>query len=285
MLSDRCFIVRRRRRAFSARLRAFALAAIASLCWMLSPALATAGDLDFPQTDYTLRSIDGSQVIGHAHFSATTDRQGLTTLSGDYRYLNGEYDTDESTMRPGVAGKPPTLVRTHHSFYLANGSPERESRVEIATGTGVCTVYIGGKPQVSSEKFKFPSDTWAGDAVMLPLRRFVNAGGKGSTSFFAFNCIPGPKLLKVTVTARPPAPWNYYPGNLVQVDVKPDFGWINVVIAPFLPEIRAWFNPGDNSFFVGCETARYYKGLKYLMVHTRSDDAQLRAEPKPKSSP
>jgi hypothetical protein len=72
---------------------------------------------------------------------------------------------------------------------------------------------------------------------------------------------------------------------LTQVDVKPDFGWINVVIAPFLPEIRAWFSPGDDSFFVGCETARYYKGLKYLMVHSRPDDAQIKAQPKKDSPP
>jgi len=284
MLSDRYLIVRRQCRAKSPRLRVLALTAILAVWWLLSPALSRAGELDFPQTDYTLRSIDGSQVIGHVHFAATTDRNGLTILRGEYRYLNGEYDIDESTMRPGVAGKPPALVRTHHVFFFANGSHDRESRVEIATGTGVCTIYTNGKPQVSSAKFNFPADTWAGDAVMLPLRRFVTEGGKGSTSFHAFNCVPGPKLLKVTVTARAPAPWDYYPGNLTQVDVKPDFGWINVVIAPFLPDIRAWFDAGDDTLFVGCETARYYKGLKYLMVHMRPDDAQMKAAPTRNSS-
>jgi hypothetical protein len=188
-------------------------------------------------------------------------------------------------VRPGVAGSLPTLVRSHHSFFFADGSPDRESRAEVATGTGVCTVYTNGKPQVSSAKFDFPTDTVAGDAVMIPLRRFVAAGGDGSIGFHDFNCIPGPTLLKVTATASAPAPWDYYPGNLMQVDVKPDFGWINIVIAPFLPQIRAWFDPDDGWFFVGGESARYYKGLKYLMVRMRPSDAQIKAAPKPTPEP
>jgi hypothetical protein len=253
--------------------------AIAALCWLLTPALSRAGDLDFPATDFTLRSIDGLQIIGHAHFGVTVDGAGLTTVRGEYRFLNGDYDIDQSTLRPGIGGKLPTLVRTDHSFFLPDGSREREGRIDFAAGTGSCILYTNGKPQVSSAKINFPADTFAGDTVILPLRRYVAAGAKGSISFYAFNCIPGPKLLKVTASASAPAPWPYYPGKLVQVDVKPDFGWINVVIAPFLPQIRAWFEPGKDSSFVGGETARYYKGLKYMMVRVRPENAEIKAAP------
>jgi hypothetical protein len=260
------------------RRRAFLLTATAAVWCLLTPASSSrAGDLDFPATDFTLRSFDGSQVIGHAHFGVTPNGNGLTTVRGEYRYLDGTYDVDQSTVRPGVAGNLPTLVRTDHSFFLADGSPERESHIEFAAGTGACMLYANGKPQVSSAKFDFPADTFAGDTVILPLRRYAAAGGRGSLSFHVFNCIPGPKLLKVTATASAPAPWNYYPGNLIQVDVKPDFGWINVVIAPFLPQLRAWFDPGDDSFFVGGETARYYKGLKYMMVRISPSNAEIKA--------
>ena len=262
------------------RLRAFGLTAIVALWCPLTPVSLRAGELDFPPTDYIIRSVDGTHVIGHAHFGVTADGDGLTTMRGDYRFLDGNYDIDESTLRPGVAGNLPTLVRTDHSFFFPDGSLDRESHIEFAAGTGACTVYTDGKPQVRSAKFNFPTDTFAGDTVMLPLRRFVAAGGKGSASFHAFNCIPGPKLLKVTATARPPAAWDYYPGNLMRVDVEPDFGWINVVIAPFLPQIRAWFDPGDGWFFVGCEAARYYKGLKYMMVRVRPANAEIKAAPK-----
>jgi hypothetical protein len=258
------------------RLRAF-LTAIAVLWCLLAPASAWAGELDFPSTDYTIRSIDGLHVIGHVHFAVTAKDDGLTTVRGEYRFLDGNYDIDQSTLRPGVGANLPTLVRTDHSFFFPDGSPDRESHIEFAAGTAACTIYTDGKPTVSSAKFDFPSDTFAGDTVMLPLRRYVAAGGNGSLSFHAFNCIPGPKLLKVTATARAPAPWDYYPGNLVQVDVTPDFGWINIVIAPFLPQIRAWFDPRDDAFFVGGETARYYKGLKYMMVRVRPTNAEIKA--------
>src|ERR1700680_4479718 len=115
------------------RLYALGLTAIAALWHLLAPASSRAGELDFPPTaDYTLRSADGSQVIGHAHFGVTTDSDGLTTMLGEYRYLDGTYDIDKSTVRPGVAGNPPTLVRTVHSFFLAGGAPEREGRVDVA---------------------------------------------------------------------------------------------------------------------------------------------------------
>jgi hypothetical protein len=253
------------------------LLAMAVLCWLSAPGASQAGELDFPDTSFTLRSIDGLHVIGHAHFAVTTDSAGLTTARGEYRFLDGTYDIDQSILRPGVNGNLPTLVRSDHSFFLADGSHDRESHVEFAQGIGACTIYSHGKAEVSSAKFDFPADTFAGDTVILPLRRFVAAGGGGSMSFHVFNCIPGPKVLKVKVSTSAPAPWDYYTGNLVQVDVKPDFGWINVVIAPFLPQIRAWFDPSDNWSFVGGETTRYYKGLKYMMVRVRPTNAELKA--------
>lgn len=248
---------------------------------MIAPGASWAGELDFPDTSFTIRSADGAQVIGHAHFGLTTGTDGLTTVRGEYRFLDGNYDIDQSTLRPGVDGNLPTLVRNDHSFFLADGSRDRVSHLEVAEGIGTCTIYTNGNAEVRSAKFDFPADTFAGDTVILPLRRFVAAGGIGSLSFHAFNCVPGPKLLKVTVSAKAPAPWDYYTGNLMQVDVKPDFGWINVLIAPFLPQIRAWFDPGDDWSFVGCETARYYKGPKYMMVRVRPRNAEINAAQAP----
>ena len=102
-------------RSFCARslhnaLRLFALGvtSIAAL-WYLRLHPRSAGELDFPTTDFTVRSVDGSQVIGHAHFGATADGDGLTTVRGEYRYLDGTYDIDKSIVRPGVAGNLPTL--------------------------------------------------------------------------------------------------------------------------------------------------------------------------------
>ena len=107
---------------------------------------------------------------------------------------------------------------------------------------------------------------------------FSRTGGDGaeSVTFHDFNCIPGPQLLKVTASSSPPAPWTYYPGELVRVNVEPDFGWINVVISPFLPRIQAWFDPREGWFFVGGESSRYYKGLKYMMVRATAAGPEIR---------
>jgi hypothetical protein len=257
-----------------------AISALLALWCLSPPAVArAAGSLDIPPTNYTIRSVDGVSVIGRAHFAVTTSADGLTTVRGDYRFLDGEYDNDEATVRPSSDGSLPRLVRSHHAFFHADGSPDRESQTDVAAGIGRCTIYENGQPQVSSIQTDFPADTFAGDAVMLPLQRFLRAGGNGSISFHAFNCIPGPKLLKVTARASPPASWNYYPGDLTRVDVEPDFGWINAVIAPFLPRIQAWFDPSEDWFFVGGQSARYYKGLKYLMVRVRKAEAQIQTAP------
>ncbi len=239
-----------------------------------------AGELDYPPTNYILRSIDGSRVIGHSHITMVPGADGLATVRGEYHFLDGNYDIDETTMR-GHGDELPRLVKAHHSFFHSDGSLDRESRANVAAGTGECIVYANGQPQVSSAKLDFPADTFAGDAVIIPIHRFLRMGGKGSISFHDFNCIPGPELLKVTASASPPASWSYYPGELVRVDVEPDFGWIDVVIAPFLPRIQAWFDPLEGWFFVGGESARYYKGLKYMMVRAHESQPELKAPQPP----
>jgi hypothetical protein len=256
-----------------------AIPAVLALWGLFAAQPLRAGDLDFPPTDYTVRSVDGRSVIGHAHFAVTTDADGLVTVRGAYRFLDGEYDNDEATLRPSTDGALPRLVRSHHAFFHADGSPDRESQTDVAAGSGSCTVYENGQAQVKSAHLDFPTDTFAGDAVMLPLQRFLRDGGNGSISFYDFNCIPGPKLLKVTAHALPASPWFYYPGDLTQVEVEPDFGWINVVIAPFLPHLQAWFDPAEDWFFVGGQSARYYKGLKYLMVRVHKAEAEIKPAP------
>ncbi len=48
--------------------------------------------------------------------------------------------------------------------------------------------------------------------------------------------------------------------------MRPDFGWINVIIAPFVPKLHAWFDPAKEWAFVGDEAARYYQGTKIMLV-------------------
>jgi len=45
-------------------------------------------------------------------------------------------------------------------------------------------------------------------------------------------------------------------------------GWFDVVLKPFVPIIRLWFDPASNYKFVGGLLARYYRGPEVLMVST-----------------
>jgi hypothetical protein len=258
---------------------ALAISAVLILWRPIAPTAAMAGELDYPTTDYTIRSIDGAQVIGHAHVTLIPEAGGLTTARGEYTFLDGEHDTDETTLRARNGDELPLLVRSHHVFFHADGSLDRESRADVAARTASCTVYENGQPQTTNATLDFPADSFAGDAVILPLRQFLQTGGKGSISFHDFACIPSPKLLKVIATPHPSAPWNYYPGELVQVNVEPDLGWLNVVVSPFLPRIQAWFDPRDRWLFVGGESARYYKGLKFMMVRVHDTNPEIKAAP------
>ena len=57
-----------------------------------------------------------------------------------------------------------------------------------------------------------------------------------------------------------------YPGDLFRLDMRPDLGALNLLIAPFLPTMDAWFNPNDNWNYVGGEFDRYFRGPHVMTV-------------------
>ncbi len=240
------------------------------------PRPAGAAGIDFPPTDYVIRGVDGASVIGRVHFSLEPGPGGLRTVHGDYHYANGDYDVEDETVREVPGAAAPQFVRSRHAFFKPDGSPERIGEADLAAGYGECTVYENGVAHATRAQLVFPPDTYAGAAVMIPLRDYLVAGAAGHAVFHVFNCVPEPKVVKVTAHVHRAAPWPYYPGELVQVSLKPDFGWLNLVIGPFLPEIRAWFDPNDDWVFVGGESARYYKGRKIMLVRAYPKAPQLR---------
>jgi hypothetical protein len=116
-----------------------------------------------------------------------------------------------------------------------------------------------------------PSDVYAGAAMMLPLQKSLRDGDLSSIVMHDFACMPGPRVIKVEAYAQPPTSWDLYPGKLVRTTIRPDFGWLDYLIAPFVPEMHAWFNPGDDFHFVGAQFARFYKGPEVILA--RTDDA------------
>jgi hypothetical protein len=220
--------------------------------------------IDPSSASFKLLSSDGSQEIGKADFE-TSKTPGETVVRGRYIYTNGEYDVDEVWLVQRSRASLPALSKYRHSFFHADGSLDRVSEADLQSGQASCSVYINGKPQTNSAKLNFPQDTYAGPAVSLPIRDFLR-GSKTSAAFHNFHCGPGPKVYAVKVSAQQLEHWKFYPGESLEVDVQPDFGRLNVLIAPFVPKVRLWFDPTRDFELVGAQTARYYKGLEFLMV-------------------
>jgi hypothetical protein len=240
-----------------AALRAPALAAPAELLGVGSP-------------DFVILSPDGTSRVGRTHYSII-ERRGALILRGENRFDSGEYDIETSRLTPAQEGGMPTLVDFNHMFYSAEGTVLLESHADLRTGLASCIDRRSGAPKLAAEPIDFPPNTWAGASVILPIQRFLRDGGHGKLSLNVFNCAPSPKVFAVEVTPDP-APTrlpNYLPGA-VEIDAKPDFGWLDFIVAPFVPKLRAWFDPGRNFEFVGAMLDRYYGGPRILMMTARS---------------
>jgi hypothetical protein len=229
-------------------------------------ATVTAASLDFPPTDFKLLSADGLVVIGRAHFKMAARSSGRALVQGKYQYTNGEYDIDEDWLEIRPDARLPTLLSYRHAFFHADGSLDRVNEADLKSGQASCSVYVNGEAKTLNAKLTFSADTYAGPAVTLPIRNFIRRGSTESAEFRVFSCAPGPKVYLLKASIERPAQWTLYPGKLVQVAIKPDFGLLDILVAPFLPKIRLWFDPAKDFELVGVESSRYYRGLNFIMV-------------------
>ena len=240
-----------------------AAAALVALC--LSAAMAYAGPFDFRPSDFNIMDADGTQVIGHGHYEVTPDGKGYEIAFGEDRF-NGEYDIERDKLELHGDDQVPRMIRFEHTFFNANGTLQRVSKANLQAGLTSCIQYENGQPVVHSAVLQFPPDTFAGAAIVIPLKGYLLQGKKNGIVLHDFNCIPGLEILKVKANPQPPSQWTHFPGEVVRVDIKPDFGWLNFVAALFVPEIRAWFDPSDDWRFVGGNVTRFYKGPEIILA-------------------
>jgi hypothetical protein len=230
-----------------------------------------ARSINFPPSDFKILNQDGTRVIGHGHYEITPDKGKLANAVGEDRFARGEYDIERDLLELRDAGQAPRMLTFEHTFYARDGSVERAAKVNFNTGQVSCTRYDNGKADVASATLSLPQDTYAGSMIVLPLRQILVDGNFGPIVLHDFNCLPGPKVLKVKAYVNKPSAWKFHPGQLVQLDIKPDFGWFNVVVAPFIPDIRAWFNPADDWSFAGGEFTRYYQGPQIILTRIAAE--------------
>jgi hypothetical protein len=238
----------------------------AAVAVLLMSASVGAAPLDFGPETFKVFAPGTSTLIGHAHYHVSEQANGAVIVRSNARYTNGDTDREEDRLAAPAKGGLLRQLTFSHDFFNPDGSPERADKADFVTGQATCTIYEDGHADVHSAKLDFPTDTYAGAPVVLPLRNAVIDKVTGPTRFHYFTCVPGPRLVSVTAHVGPPAPWKYVEGDVVKVDIQPDFGWLNVIISPFLPAIHAWFDPSRQWYVVGVESARYYRGPKILMV-------------------
>ena len=238
------------------------------------PALSANG-LSFPPTSFTILDPDTGVAIGRSRYRVDSTLDGAT-LRGENGYFDGRTDVETARLQLGAAGQPPKLVEFDHTFYNADRSILKRAHVDLKSGAGTCIDNSAGQKSEQSEVLDIPENTWAGASIVIPIQVFLRAGDHGvSRPLHAFNCAPSPKIFAISVDIDPGnAVWATYGAEAMRVEVRPDFGWLNVIVAAFVPKLHAWFDPNDGWAFVGDEAARYYQGPKIMLVKTRDADSR-----------
>ncbi|HYL58411.1 MAG TPA: hypothetical protein VEU51_06030 [Candidatus Acidoferrales bacterium] len=247
------------------------LVALAALLFLASARLAPADDsLNFPPTNFTIVDPASSTPLGTSRYSIEShgDR---AVLRGENRYYSGLTDVETANLELNPGADLPRLVEFDHTFYNADGSIQERAHVDLKSGHGICIDNQGPQKSEQAAELSIPADTWAGASVVIPIQRYLRAGEKGVLQLHAFNCAPSPKIYAISVESDPgEAVWAQYRELALRVEVRPDFGWFNLIVAAFVPRLHVWFDPRDGWNFVGDEAARYYKGPPIMLVKARA---------------
>ena len=225
---------------------------------------------DFLATNLTIFSAADRQIVGHGRYSSSRS-DGTDLIRGENKYLDGARDIELDYLKPGDSGEAPTLVRHEYSSFNADGSPQFVESLDPASGAASCAENVNGTSQVYQATLDVPSDTFAGATQLMLIVARLRQGVRETIKFHSFNCTPAPKIFLVSVSvASEREEWPMYPGKLVKLELQPDFGWLNVLIAAFLPKLDFWFDPNHNWNYVGGLYDRYYKGPHILTVRVSS---------------
>lgn len=247
---------------------------ITALAIALTVALARTGfcadSLSFPPTKYTIVNPDTGATIGHSDYRADESPDGATLQGANY-FSDGQVDVETAHIERGDAGQGPRLMDWDHAFYRADGSLLVRGYLDLRSGNATCISNNPGQKTNQSENLSVPHDTWAGGSVVVPIQGFLRQGDLGKTrSLHVFTCAPGAKVFAVSVKIDPQAAvWSNYGADAVHVEILPDFGLLNPIVASFVPRIQAWFDPNDGWAFLGDVAARWYKGPRVMLVKVR----------------
>ncbi len=245
------------------------LAAFAAI-WSNAAALqvAPAGVPDFGGLLFNILSPDGKETIGATRFTVLRTNS-TEEIKGETRYLDGERDSEDERLDLEDSRSTLKLDSYEHSFFNADGTLHMVDTLDAKSGVASCTSYTSGKMKVRTSRLDVPADSFAGASGLIMMVTNLRHGTR-EIRFHAFACAPGPEIfsVKASLPVRPER-WPFYAGDLFRLDMRPDLGALNLLIAPFLPTMDAWFSPADNWNYVGGEFDRYFRGPHVLTVRVR----------------
>ena len=219
---------------------------------------------------------DFKQVIGHGHYEVRLDDNRNAAALGEDRAKDGEYDLERDKLELYAEDRVRRRVTFEHTFFSANGRLQREAKANFQTGLASCMQYENEQPVVRST-LQFPRDTFAGAAVIIALKGNLLLGKETDLALHDFNCMPGPKILKVEAYPQQPSSWVHFPGEVVRVDIKPDFGWVSFVAAIF---VRTWFSLSQGWRLVGAKFTWFYKGPEIALLAAVPKPYYIQTRPK-----
>jgi hypothetical protein len=235
----------------------------------------------FPPTRFEILNPATGVAMGRARYRVESTPDG-GTLRGENGYFDGQTDVEIAHIQVAAVGGQPKLTEFDHTYYNPDKSILKRSHVDLKSGAATCIDNSGGQKSEQAEVLTIPDDTWAGASIVIPIQNFLRAGDKGiSRPLHAFSCAPTPKIFSISVDIDPgPAIWTTYGAEAMRVQVRPDFGLLNLIVAAFVPKLHAWFDPHEGLAFIGDEAARYYKGDPIMLVKRRGieQDGQVRAK-------
>ena len=241
--------------------------AVSAAAWGNS--IAGAGASDFGGLQFNILSADGKQKIGATRFTVLRSNS-TEEIKGETRYLDGERDNEDVRLDLEDTRLPLKLDSYEHSFFNPDGTPHMVDTLNAKSGVASCTSYASGEMKVRKARLDVPADSFAGASGLLMMVTNLRHGTR-EIKFHAFACAPGPEIFSVRASLPDHSEhWPFYSGNLFRLDMRPDLGALNLLIAPFLPTMDAWFSPADNWNYVGGEFDRYFRGPHVLTVRVPS---------------
>ena len=247
------------------------LAAISLIAFSALSSLSSASGFDAGSLQFKILGSDGKETIGYTRFTVLP-KDSTEEVKGETRYVDGERDAEDELLDVAAPAYTPRLETYKHSFFNADGTLSMVDTLDAKSGIASCASYPSGTMKLRKSQLEVSADSYAGASALMMMVGSLRHGTR-EIRFHAFACAPGPEMFSVAASLPARAErWPFYSGDLFRIDMRPDVGALNLLIAPFLPTMDAWFSPADNWNYVGGEFDRYFRGPHVLTVRVPPAD-------------